>query len=88
MYLVLTRLNTLYCGIATDVDRRFQEHCAGAPKGAKALRGKGPLKLVFQQEIGDRSLASQVEARVKKLTRTQKDELILEEWNLVEFFNL
>lgn len=86
--MVLTRLNTLYCGISNDVDRRFQEHCAGAPKGAKALRGKGPLQLRFQQEIGDRSLASQVEARVKKLSRSQKDLLIVENWDLIEFFKL
>lgn len=74
--MILTRLNTLYCGISTDVARRFQEHCQGAPKGAKSLRGKSPLTLMYSQEIGNRSLASQVEARVKKLTRAQKEQLI------------
>ena len=76
VYLIRTRLDTLYCGITTDVNRRFQEHSNGAPKGAKALRGKGPLELVFQQEIGDKSLASKIEARIKKLSRSQKNQII------------
>ena len=76
VYLVRNRLNTLYCGISTDVARRFKEHQQGAPKGAKALRGKGPLTLMWQQEIGNRSQASQVEAKIKKLTRPQKELLI------------
>jgi putative endonuclease len=88
VYLVLTRFNTLYCGISNDVARRFQEHCAGAPKGAKALRGKGPLQLVYQQEIGTRSLASRVESRVKKLPRATKDRLMREDSDLVEYFRL
>ncbi len=74
IYLVECRDGTLYTGIATDVARRVTEH-EESPKGAKYLRGRGPLKLVFQKEIGDRSLAQRVESRVKQLPRTAKADL-------------
>ena len=71
VYLVRCRDGSLYTGIATDVSRRLSEHEDGA-KGAKYLRGKGPLTLVYQQEIGDRSLASKIESRIKRLSKSQK----------------
>ncbi len=74
VYLVECRDGTLYTGIATDVARRIAEHENG-PKGAKYLRGRQPLKLVFQKEIGDRSLAQRVESRIKQLPRSEKADL-------------
>lgn len=47
--------NRLYTGISTDVQRRLAEHQSG--KGARALRGRGPLQLVWQQSVGEQSLA-------------------------------
>jgi len=66
---------SLYTGISTDVGKRLAEHVAG-PRGAKFLRGKGPLQVVFQEAAGDRAAASRLEYRVKRLTRSQKLELI------------
>ena len=66
---------SLYTGIATDVERRIQEHESGM-RGAKYLRGRGPLRLEFQQRMGNRRIASQVEYHVKQLDRDQKEELI------------
>lgn len=74
IYLVRCCDGSLYTGIATDVTRRLSEH-EGGVKGAKYLRGKGPLKLVYQQEIGDRSLASRIESRIKRLTKAEKADL-------------
>ena len=65
----------MYTGIATDVRRRLFEHESGS-RGAKFVRGKGPLELVFEKVIGDRALASRIEHQVKRLTRAQKLELI------------
>lgn len=62
---------SLYTGIATDVARRLQQHRDG-PRGAKYLRGRGPLEVVVQQVVGNRSMASKVEYRLKQLDRTQK----------------
>ena len=73
LYLVRRRDRALYTGIALDVQRRCSEHAAG--KGAKALRGRGPLALVFSAPIGSRAEAQRVEARVKRLGKADKERL-------------
>ena len=74
IYLIRCADNSLYTGITTDVDRRFRQHSAG--KGAKYLKNRQPITLVFQQPIGDRSLASKVEYAVKRLTKKQKEKIV------------
>lgn len=76
LYMIRTKLGTLYTGIAQDVSRRLLEHQEGGKKAAKYLRGKGPLKLVFQQEIGSRSSALKAENSLKKLSKLKKEKLI------------
>jgi len=76
VYLVRCRDGSLYTGIAKDVRRRMTEHEQGT-KGAKYLRGRGPLELVFQARIGDRSLATRIENRIKQLPRVEKQALVL-----------
>jgi putative endonuclease len=75
LYIVRTNYGHLYTGITQDVERRFLEHKEGGKKAAKYLRGKGPLKLVFQQEIGNRSSALKAERALKKLPKQQKEGL-------------
>jgi putative endonuclease len=74
LYMVRCRDGKLYTGIAIDIERRIAEHRAG--KGAKYLRGRTPLKLVFKKRIGSRSLALKVEQAVKKLPKCRKERLI------------
>ena len=74
LYLIRTADNKLYTGITTDVERRYQQHQSG--KGAKALRGKVELTLVFSAPVGDRSLALRLEYRIKQLTKRQKERLV------------
>ena len=74
LYLVRTEDNKLYTGITTDVERRFHQHQSG--KGAKALRGKGELRLAFSGEVGEHSLALRLEYRIKQLTKRQKERLV------------
>jgi putative endonuclease len=71
VYLIRCRDGSLYTGIATDVERRLAEHRDGR-KGARYLRGRGPLSLVFQRHIGSRSLASRIEARIKRLSKADR----------------
>ena len=75
LYMVRTNQGHLYTGITQDVARRFLEHQEGGKKAAKYLRGKGPLKLVFQQEIGNRSSALKAEISLKKLPKMEKEYL-------------
>lgn len=74
LYILRTASGMLYTGITNDVARRFAMHQQG--KGARALRGKGPLELLFHCEAGDRSQASKLEYQVKQLKRQQKIRLI------------
>jgi len=76
LYLIRCRDGSLYTGITTDVTRRFAEHQGNGDMGAKYLRGRGPLQLVFQKKLGSRNLALAVESRVKKLSKAGKEALI------------
>ncbi len=76
VYMVRTRQGHLYTGVAKDVSKRFQEHSSQGPKCAKYLRGKGPLKLVFHQVIGNRSKAQSVETALKALSKATKLDII------------
>ena len=83
LYIVRCADGSLYTGIATDVERRIQEHESGT-RGAKYLRGKGPLQLEFEQRVGDRSDASLFEYHVKKLDRSGKEDLISRQASLTD----
>jgi putative endonuclease len=74
LYIIRCRDGSLYTGIATDLDRRLAAHRAG--KGAKYLRGRGPLTLVYQTRIGPKALALRTEARVKALPKTKKELIV------------
>ena len=79
VYIVRCSDGSLYTGIATDVRRRIEEHVRNNGKGAKYLRGKGPLRLEFVRAIGSKDLALRVEGQIKKLPKSQKEELIEQE---------
>ncbi|EOE4737264.1 GIY-YIG nuclease family protein [Vibrio vulnificus] len=74
VYLIRTRLNALYCGISNNVERRFCMHQQG--KGAKALKGKGPLELVWSVPVGSKSMALKLERHIKTLRKQDKERLV------------
>lgn len=65
---------SLYTGWTTDVEERIKTHNEGT--GAKYTRSRLPVKLVYFEEVDDRSAALKREAAIKKLTRIQKQKLI------------
>jgi putative endonuclease len=74
LYVLRTRQGHLYTGIATDVRRRIEEHADG--RGAKALRGRGPLELVYRKKIGEHGLALRLEHRLKRRSKREKESLV------------
>ena len=88
LYLVRCHDGSLYPGITTNVARRFAEHQGNGDAGAKCLRGRGPLVLVFQKKLGSRSLALGVESKVKKLSKGRKEELIRDNTHIDEIIKL
>lgn len=75
VYILLCSDNSLYTGITTDMERRFRQHAQG--RGAKYFRGRQPLQVVYCEAGHSRSTASQREARIKTLTRGEKELLIV-----------
>jgi putative endonuclease len=75
VYIIRCANNSLYTGITTNIERRFQEH-QGHSKGAKALKGKGPLALVWTTPMSDRSQASKLEYGIKQLSKADKERLV------------
>ncbi len=73
LYILKCRDGSLYTGITTDVEKRFEAHQSG--KGAKYTRGRGPLELVYREECGDHSEALKREIAVKRLSRAEKKAL-------------
>lgn len=74
VYILRCGDGSLYTGITDDVPRRLAAHRSG--KGAKYTRGRGPLELVFTQQVEDKSAALRREAEIKKLRRAEKENLI------------
>jgi len=75
VYMVRCRDNSLYSGVTTDLIRREHEHNSSV-KGAKYTRVRRPVSLVFTQAVANRSVAGKLEARLKKLTKKNKELLI------------
>lgn len=69
--------DTLYTGITNDLPRRLAQHESG--KGAKYLRGRTPLTLVYQEHLPDKSSALKREIEIKGLDRNSKHRLCLTE---------
>ncbi len=75
-YIVRCLDKSLYSGITTDLKRRIKEHNSDGKKGAKYLRAKKPVKLVYSEKFKDRNSALVREAEVKKLPKSKKEALI------------
>ena len=66
--------DTYYTGITNDLDARIQAHNDGV--GAKYTKPRTPVHLVYSEECEDRSAASKREYAIKRLSRSEKLELI------------
>jgi putative endonuclease len=76
VYMLLARDGSLYTGIAANPLKRLAEHNAGR-RGAKALRGKRPVRLLRCWLCGDRSAALRLEAELKRLRAQEKWSVVL-----------
>lgn len=79
VYIVACRDGTYYTGIAIDVVRRLLEHNGthGKPnKGARYTASRRPVSLVYAAPFPNRSDALKEEIRIKRMTRSQKHQLI------------
>lgn len=64
-----------YTGVTNDLARRWREH-SGLRQGAKFFRGRKPQQLLYVEDGHDRSSALRREAAIKRLTRSDKQQLL------------
>jgi putative endonuclease len=74
IYIVQCRNGTYYTGYTKNLEERVSLHNSG--NGAKYLRGKLPVKMVYAKEYRYYKNALRAERRIKKLTWAQKLKLI------------
>lgn len=82
VYIILCSDNSLYTGSTTDIERRFRQHATGG--GAKYFRGRQPIKVVYLESGHCRSSAAAREILIKKLKRSDKLQLVMQQHGSVE----
>ena len=74
VYLVLCRGGTIYTGIARNVAARYAQHVSGL--GARYTRANPPIRLLARFACSDQTVASRMEAAIKKLAAKEKRKLV------------
>lgn len=75
VYIVRCSDNSLYTGVARDLQQRICEHNEGK-RGARYTRARRPVELVYQEQAADRSAAQKREYVIKQLSPSQKRRLV------------
>lgn len=70
--------------MTSNLDRRLNEHNFSKSRGAKYLRAKKPVKLVYSEVFTDIKTAMNRELQIKKWTRTKKEALIAGDLKLLK----
>ena len=76
VYFVECADKTYYCGWTKDLKTRISEHNS-SKKGAKYTMSRRPVRLVYTETFKTKSQALKREAFLKKLSRKQKEKLII-----------
>ena len=74
VYILRCTGNSLYTGVALELDRRLAQHQAG--RASRYTRSRLPVALVWCREVDSMSEALREEARIKRLTRPEKESLV------------
>lgn len=72
VYIAQCSDDSLYTGITKDLQRRISEHNNDNAKGAKSLRGRRPVSLVYSEEFRTQSEARKREEAIKGWRRKYK----------------
>lgn len=92
VYILRCADGSLYTGITTDPARRFAQHTGTQSGGAKYTAAHPPMRVEAVWRAPDHTTAAQLEARIKALTKTQKEQLICgntpDKLSLTSFFRI
>ncbi len=75
VYIVRCNDDSLYTGIAKDLDKRISDHNI-SKTWAKYTKSRRPVKLVWFKKVVDRNEASKLELKIKKMWKEKKEEMI------------
>lgn len=76
VYILHCANQSYYTGYTDNLEKRFQEHLSG--KGSKYTRSFKPTAIAQNWEIKTgKSIAMRIERYIKKLSKAQKEQLIL-----------
>ncbi|MDB6081152.1 MAG: hypothetical protein JWO53_424 [Chlamydiia bacterium] len=75
VYIIQAKSGKLYTGITNNLAKRFAAHQKGG-KGARFFRFSEPEKILYQESHPNRSMATQRESAIKKMSREEKLQLI------------
>lgn len=75
VYILRTDKGSLYTGQTNNIEKRILKHESG--KGAKYLRAFKEFRLVYKEEFVTRHEAMVREVEIKKLSKKQKEVLVL-----------
>ena len=76
VYIVRCKDDTLYTGIAKDLEKRISDHNT-SKVWAKYTKARRPVVLVWNKSVKDRNVAAQLEYKIKRIGKAKKEELIL-----------
>lgn len=74
VYILLCNNGSYYIGSSNNVDQRVKDHLNG--KGGRFTRSHKPQKLVYTEELPNKSEALKREAQLKTWSRAKKEAII------------
>ncbi len=77
VYILECKDKTLYTWITNDIEKRLDQHNGLLPWWAKYTSWRKPVKLLYKESYETKSQALKREIKIKKYTRKEKLELIL-----------
>ena len=74
VYIIRCTDDSLYTGITTDLEKRFEQH--KNKKGAKYFYAHTPQEIIYTEEGHTRSSATKREMEIKSLPRDEKLKMV------------
>lgn len=74
VYILELSDQSYYIGITNNIEKRMLVHSSG--KGSKYVRSRLPFRIVYKEEVFDRSSATKREIEMKKMKKIDKKKLI------------
>lgn len=86
VYILKCTGGSLYTGITSDMEKRIKQHLGMIRGGAKYTRAHPVEKIAALFETSSDTAARKLEYAVKQLSRSVKEKIINDPWNITEVY--